>query len=80
MITPQEMEAIDNFVEAWRKKGFSKKTEFAMLTIACSHEGVEKFGNEVKSIAKLVEIVDKSCEEQEVIDAFFAEFQEDKTK
>ena len=71
--TPEQrnfIEKLDEFVMIWRSRGYHKKSEFALVCMACSEEGILKFGSEAKALERLVVLTKESKNEQDILDVF----------
>lgn len=73
MTETEAMQIVTKFVDKWRSKGYSEKGEFAVFCIACSKEGVERYGSEKQAVDRLIEVIESTDNEQAVIDIFVTE-------
>ena len=64
---------MEKYVDLWRDRGYSEQSEFALLCIACSPEGIHKYGNEQSAISRLIQIIKENQNEQAILDLFVKE-------
>lgn len=63
--------AMDDYIAAWKEKGFNEYTRNVLFILAGSEEGRKTFPNTAAALSKLTEITKKYDVEQTVLDEFF---------